>query len=70
MAEREDRTPRDRAGATPERESVPVPEVVLGGRYVIGQELGRGGMGRVLQARDLKVGRTVAVKVLNAGAPQ
>ena len=33
-------------------------------RYQLGPELARGGMGRILTARDLKLGRTVAVKQL------
>lgn len=33
-------------------------------RYVIGGELGRGGMGRVLKGRDPDLGRDVAIKVL------
>src|SRR5205085_9154105 len=38
---------------------------VFGGRYAVEAELGRGGMGRVLRARDLKLQRWVAIKLLN-----
>ena len=41
----------------------PLPEL-LGGRYRIERELGRGGMARVYLARDLKHDRPVAVKVI------
>jgi WD40 repeat protein len=38
--------------------------------YALGAEIGRGGMGRVLAARDLRVGRPVAVKELHHRSPQ
>jgi len=42
---------------------------VLAGRYVISDELAHGGMGRVFAARDGKLKRDVAVKVIAAAAP-
>jgi serine/threonine-protein kinase len=37
----------------------------LSGRYEVRRELGRGGMGQVFEARDLKHGRSVAIKILD-----
>ena len=34
------------------------------GKYLLGQELGRGGMGQVVAAKDVELGRTIAMKTL------
>jgi eukaryotic-like serine/threonine-protein kinase len=41
------------------------PNQALGGRYVVGRQLGRGGMAFVYEGTDSVLGRTVAVKVLS-----
>lgn len=38
-----------------------------GERYALLEEIGRGGMGRILRARDAQIGRDVALKVLHGG---
>ncbi|WP_409484211.1 Stk1 family PASTA domain-containing Ser/Thr kinase [Arsenicicoccus dermatophilus] len=40
---------------------------LVGGRYEIGDEIGRGGMATVHAAYDTRLGRAVAVKMLHAG---
>lgn len=37
------------------------------GRFVLAEELGRGGMGRVVAARDPRLRRTVAIKLMKGG---
>ena len=64
-------------GAEPRPEQRALPAAVVGAlrdfgellevdrsRYVITRELAKGGMGRVLEARDLRLGRQVAIKEL------
>ncbi len=53
-------TPRPEGGAVPARL-----QEALAGRYLLGAELGRGGMSTVYSAEDLKHHRPVAIKVLH-----
>ncbi len=53
-------------GHTAGKEQTPLAEPAAGAEnYVVSRELGRGGMGSVLLADDLKLNRTVAVKVMH-----
>src|SRR3569833_991927 len=51
----------------PGRADDPLIGRILDGRYRVGPRIARGGMATVYQATDLRLDRTVAVKVLHAG---
>src|SRR5689334_18253534 len=40
---------------------------VLDGRYQVGEQVARGGMATVYQGQDLRLERTVAIKIMHAG---
>ena len=54
----------DPTQATPRPDDPPSPQRVLGGRYELGDLIGRGGMADVHLGHDLRLGRPVAIKVL------
>ncbi|NOT32338.1 MAG: tetratricopeptide repeat protein [Planctomycetes bacterium] len=58
------RTARPGAGE-PRAPAELLPSRVVGGRYRILAEIGRGGMGRVFRALDIDLGREVALKVVD-----
>ena len=45
--------------------NINMPTSLAGGRYQLGQLVGRGGMAEVHVATDTRLGRTVAVKILS-----
>ena len=62
---------RERLEGGPIAEASPVPPpAVLQGRYRLGPEIGRGGASIVYRARDVLLGRDVAVKVFTTRAVQ
>ena len=46
--------------------NINMPTSLAGGRYQLGQLVGRGGMAEVHVATDTRLGRTVAVKIMRA----
>jgi tetratricopeptide (TPR) repeat protein len=52
---------------TPRRPSRPGEENLLGGKYRLEGLIGRGGMGEVRRAKDMTLGRPVAIKTLLSG---
>jgi eukaryotic-like serine/threonine-protein kinase len=66
MGEPDRSTVRDHTAPDEIRSQSP-PKRVYGERYVIDEELGHGGMGRVFRAQDLKIGRSIALKILSQG---
>jgi WD40 repeat protein/tRNA A-37 threonylcarbamoyl transferase component Bud32 len=60
------RAPSESGPTSPAPTTLDYPELVAVERhhYVVSREIAKGGMGRVLEARDLRLGRNVAIKEL------
>ncbi|KUM42083.1 serine/threonine-protein kinase [Arthrobacter sp. EpRS71] len=61
-----ERGPATERGTTAPRENASEPDVVLGGRYRLGAQLGGGSEAYVNEAWDLETGRAVAVKIFRS----
>ena len=70
MSQGDDATLPDSRSSAPSRESQPssaqITRADLGDRYAVGDVIGRGGMGEVRIARDTRMQRDVAVKLLRS----
>ena len=62
-------TPQSDAGPTAADVAPTQPPVHANARYALDREIARGGMGRVFEGRDLRLQRTVAIKMLRAQGP-
>src|SRR5687768_6400612 len=58
-------TPTLPASGTLATPDLPLPEIERD-RYARGREIGRGGIGRVIEAQDMVLNRTIAIKELHA----
>ena len=59
----------DAAFSSPSSQDFKSLSTVEDSNYVLGREIARGGMGRIVQARDLRLGRAVAIKELLLPSP-